>query len=128
VYFGGATLGTSGTRFVFPMYGTSGTATSIRKVKAGIAATRVRIWMSVGTAGSGTGSYALTFCTVSGGVATSTGLGATFAPTDTGFVAPGYIEANINLPEGTDIALQLVITGTVSGSPLEVMFTIILYP
>ncbi len=128
VYFGGGTLGTSGTRYVFPMYNPSGTNAAIRKIATSIAATRVRIRMTAAGAGSGTGSYALALCTVSGGVATSTGLGTTFLATDTGFAAPGYIEANINIPEGTDIAIQLVISGTVSGSPLEVYFTVTLFP
>jgi hypothetical protein len=126
--FGGGTLGTSGTRYVYPCYNPSGSATAIRKQPTGIAATRVRIRMSAAGAGSGTGSYALALCTVSGGVATPTGLGTTFLATDTAFGSPGYIEANINIPEGTEIALQLTISGTVSGSPLEVMFTVTLFP
>jgi hypothetical protein len=126
--FGGGTLGTSSTRYVFPCYNPSGTSPSIRKQPAGITATRVRIYMSAAGAGSGTGSYALAFCTVSGGVATPTGLGTTFLATDTAFAPPGYIEANISVPAGTDIAIQLIPSGTITGSPLEVMFTVVLFP
>jgi hypothetical protein len=128
VYFGGGTLGTSGTRYVYPMYNPSGTTGSVRKIATGIAAQRVRIRMSAAGAGSGTGSYALALCTVSGGVATSTGLETTFLATDVALAAPGYIEGNISIPEGTDIAVQLTISGTVTGSPLEVLFTVTLFP
>ncbi|MGK3995072.1 hypothetical protein [Sorangium sp. So ce1024] len=110
------------------MYNPSGTTGSIRKIATGIAAERVRIRMSVAGAGSGTGSYALELCTVSGGVATPVGLGTTFLATDVAFAAPGYIEATISIPEGTDIALQLTISGTVTGSPIEVLFTVTLFP
>lgn len=124
--FGGGTLGTSGTRYVYPGYNASGTSGGLKRMRSPCDFSSVRIYYTDSAGGSGTGTYTVTFCTVESDVATATALTATFGPGDRDLPG-GYAEAAVSGSAGQEIALQLVVDGTVT-SPADGYFTVVLFP
>ena len=119
--FGGATTGTSGTRYVYPGYNASGTASSLKRMRIGANCTAVRLDMTNGAGGTGSGSFTFNLVTVSGDVATTTGLSLTVSPD----ARTGSATGSVAITAGQEIAIQIIISGTVT-SPADFYITLTL--
>ncbi|WP_437606243.1 hypothetical protein WMF20_35325 [Sorangium sp. So ce834] len=127
--FGVNALGTSGTRYFFPAgYVNAVAATNVKRARMPFRGRATRLMLTNSTPGfssDGTGGYTLNFCTVAADVATATPLTMTRGVLDrTGDVTgdSGILE------EGQEFALQVILTGTVTNSPVDTFVTIIFEP
>lgn len=119
--FGASSLSTSGTKYLYPGNSSNTASAGVKRMRAPCATTRVDVYFCNTAAGTGAGDYTHNLCTVSGDVASPTGI-------TTGALATSSrtsdMGGTIALTLGQEIALQVVVNGTVT-SPADTTATIV---
>lgn len=128
VVFGANSLGTSGTRYMYPGYNNLSAALGfpkrIRVPRACRATCLMLTNSSPGFSADSTGQYTIRLCTLENDVPTPTELSVTIIVTDRQATAFG----DVALPEGEEICVEVLPSGTITNSPTDTFVTIGLEP
>lgn len=123
IVWGANALGMTGTRYLLPGYTAQPAPTSVKRVRVPKACRAVSMHLTNSTPGfstDGTGQYTVTLCTVENDVATPTELTMTLGVLD----RQGDVTGDVPLSAGQEIAVQVVLSGTITNSPVDSFVTI----